>query len=92
MSAYQQPAETAPQKPKKRIFRWFFLAIQVLFLVWIIAGGNSANDNVDCGTLSAQACSDAAAVGTGIGIALIVILWVIVDIILGITYLIFRKK
>lgn len=77
-------------KKKKRIFRWVFLAVQLLFLIWVISG--IAADDVDCNGLSAQACSDANAVGTGIGVALILVLWVIVDVVLGLTYLIFRKK
>jgi len=84
-------AVSTPPKKKRKIFRWVFLAIQVLFLIWIIAGSNSGG-SADCGSLDAQTCSDAAAVGTGIGIMLILVLWVIVDIILALTYLIFRKR
>lgn len=85
-----QPA-VAPKK-KRHIFRWVFLAIQALFLIWIIAGATSANSSADCGGLDAQTCADATAVGTGIGVALIIGLWVAVDIILGITWLIVRKR
>jgi uncharacterized membrane protein len=37
-----------------------------------------------------QTCQDASHVGTGIGIALIIVLWAVVDVILGITYLVVR--
>ena len=88
--SYQQ-TPVAPPKEKRHIFRWVFLAIQVLFLVWII-GGLSAT-GPECGpSLSAEACQAAQGIGTGIGVALIVALWIAVDFILGITYLIFRKK
>jgi len=33
----------------------------------------------DCGSLSKQAGRDASAVGTGIGIATIIVIWVVVD-------------
>jgi hypothetical protein len=85
---------TQPEAKKKRhIFRWVFLAIQVLFLVWIISGiaGNSDSCADQAGD-ALDACQAGTAVGTGIGVALIIGLWVAVDVILGITYLIIRKK
>ena len=84
------PTETKPKK-KKRIFMWFFLAVQILFLIWIIAGiaGNSG-DATDCGSLSQQACNDAADVGTGIGVFLILVFWVIVDVLLFIPWVIVK--
>jgi hypothetical protein len=41
--AYQQAA--APRR-KRRVFLWIFLAIQVLFIVWIIAGIATRNPSV----------------------------------------------
>lgn len=31
------PTQTAPPKPRKkrRVFLWFYLALQVIFLIWI---------------------------------------------------------
>lgn len=89
------PAAAAEPTPRKRrhIFRWFFLAVQALFVVWIISGVNSAADNCDgeVGELL-EACQAGTAVGASIGVGMIVALWVAVDVILGITYLIFRKR
>lgn len=71
---------------------WVFLAIQALFLVWIISGAASAGDN--CAGLTGDdlaACEAGTAVGAGIGVALIIGLWVAVDIILGIIYLVVRS-
>jgi hypothetical protein len=76
-------------KRKKRIFLWFFLAVQALFLIWIIAGA-SGSDPTDCGTLSKQACQDASDVGTGIGVILIILFWCIVDFLLAVGYGIYR--
>ena len=85
--------EPAAPKRKKRIFMWVFLAVQLLFVIWLIAGVNNASDNCsgrvgDALTL----CQNATGVGTGIGIFLILILWTIVDVILGVTYLITRRR
>lgn len=90
MSTSVQPTETA-EKPRKkrRIFLWFFLAIQVLFLVWIFAGVGGS-EATDCGTLSKKACQDATDIGTGLGVALILVFWCIVDFLLAVGYVIYR--
>jgi len=79
-------------KKPRRYFPWVFLAIQLLFVIWIVSAivGNSGDPVGDCGSLSQQACNDAESVGTGIGVALVVILWLVVDFILAITYLVFK--
>jgi Protein of unknown function (DUF2510) len=85
-----QPS-AAPPKKRPRIFMWVFLAIQALFLVWIIGGiASGSGTPKHCGSLSQHACNTAANVGTGIGVALIVGLWIVVDFLLGVTYLIVR--
>lgn len=86
------PEQGAPKR-KKRIFMWVFLAIQLLFIIWIIAGVNNASDNCagkvgDALTL----CQNATGVGAGIGVFFIVFFWLMVDVILGITYLITRRR
>lgn len=82
---------SVPTKKKKRIFMWFFLAVQVLFIVWIVAGvGGASGDATDCGSLSQQACNDARDVGTGIGVIMIIVFWMIVDFLLAVGYGIYR--
>ena len=99
--------ETAPSRKKRRVFLWIFLAIQALFVVWIIAG--SASSGPDTGSQVAQMCaghswyplysshadciksggellSGASDVGKGIGVAFIIVFWMIVDVILGVCY------
>jgi hypothetical protein len=78
--------------PDWRIFTYIILAINAIFLIWIIAGTTSSNSTKDCGSLSAQACNDAQNVGKGIGATLIIILWVLVDIILLVLWLITNRK
>lgn len=78
--------------PDWRIFTYFILIMNIVFLIWIIAGANSSTSKKDCGTLSAQACHDATNVGKGIGIALVIGLWVAFDVIFGIIWLITNRK
>jgi hypothetical protein len=74
-----------------RKFSWVILAINALFLIWIIAA--VAGSDANCGPeLSAQACQDATAIGTGLGVAVIIFLWAMVDVILGVVWLVTRKK
>jgi hypothetical protein len=129
----------APPRKKRRVFMWVFLAIQVIFIIWIATGigGNSksmnqgvtASDRAQatqmCGnggwqylspsdslsgagtkstknyTSEAQCLTDqakdnaaldrgASTAGTAIGVGLIIVLWVILDVILGIGFLIYR--
>lgn len=80
-----------PVKKKRRIFLWFFLAIQVLFIIWIIAGASSGSGQPDdCGTLSAETCNTASDAGTAIGVFLVIVFWMIVDFLLGVGYAIYR--
>ncbi|GAA1436421.1 hypothetical protein GCM10009601_63710 [Streptomyces thermospinosisporus] len=68
------------------------LAIQVLFLLWVIAGlANSATSD-DCRGMTGdelELCRDAGFIGTTTGAGLLVGLWVAVDVILGFSYLIY---
>ncbi|MFD8117114.1 hypothetical protein [Streptomyces microflavus] len=84
---------TATPPKKRRVFLWFFLAVQALFIVWLITGVNSASGSEDCGGLTGSAltdCESANDVGTVIGVGLIITLWAAVDVILGISYGIYR--
>jgi hypothetical protein len=91
--AVQTQAEATARK-RRHIFRWVFLAIQVLFLVWIIAGAASSS-SASCAGLKGAAlhtCHDAGHVGTAIGVGLIIFLWAAVDLILGVGYLVFGRR
>jgi hypothetical protein len=86
------PEQRAPKR-KKRIFMWVFLAIQALFIIWIITGISNVSNNCvgrvgDALTL----CQNATNAGAGIGVFFIVFFWVMVDVILGVTYLITRRR
>jgi hypothetical protein len=91
---------------RRRIFLWFFLALQVLFIVWLIAGTASTGGGINAsvvaqchhqaagmGMSQAQCVSflgGAAKTGTALGAAVVVIVWVVVDFLVGLSYGIYR--
>lgn len=75
---------------KKRVFFWFFVTVQIMFLFWTIAGISAGSDTSSCTGEFAEACKDGAEVGTFIGVALVFAGWMIVDIILGIMRLVYK--
>lgn len=90
---WEAPAPPPPDSPRKRhrIFLWIFLAVQVIFLIWVIFGiASGAGDPVECGTLTTAECNDASDVGTAIGVGILIAIWAAVDIILGFSYAIYR--
>jgi hypothetical protein len=120
---YQPPQQpqpyTAPRYPasgprkKRRVFLWVFLAVQVLFLIWIITGvaehpaGPTAaqqaaqqcanngwyplfKSQADCQVHYANGLNEAGDVGKGLGVAVIVAVWFVVDFFLGLGYGIYR--
>lgn len=83
-------SEVAPKK-KRRVFLWFFLVVQILFVIWAVAGVSAgAGTPQDCGTLSDEACNAATDFGTSIGVALIVFVWVVADFFLAVMYGVYR--
>ncbi|WP_149548091.1 hypothetical protein [Streptomyces marokkonensis] len=93
-NGHQQDGTTPKPKKRRRVFLWFFLAVQILFLIWVIAGAASGSGTPDeCRSLTGDGlklCEDANDVGTTIGVGLVIGLWAAVDVILGFTYLIYR--
>jgi len=93
--ARAQAWDATPQRKRRRIFPWVFLAIQVLFLVLIISAAHSSHNQsvADCATqsaLSSKDCQSASDAGTAIGVGVLVAFWVAFDLIVGITYAIIR--
>jgi hypothetical protein len=104
--ATTEATATAQPRKRRRVFLWVFLAIQALFIIWLIVGGASTGGSIHAsvaaqclheakgmGMTQAQCISwlgGAAKTGTAIGAALIVVLWTVVDIILGISYGVYR--
>jgi hypothetical protein len=93
-----------PPRKRRRVFLWVFLAVQVLFLIWVIGGAASAGGIHSqavayCHAHPSSYVSFAECVsayggggkaGAAIGVGIIVALWVAADIILGIGYGVYR--
>jgi predicted RNA-binding Zn-ribbon protein involved in translation (DUF1610 family) len=78
--------------PGWRVFTYVILVINLCFLVWVIAGAAGANGHAsDCGSLDQQTCDSARDVGTSIGVGLVFVFWAVVDVILGIIWLVTRS-
>ena len=65
------------------ITRILFWGFNIFMIIWIFAGYNSAIDGMENMT---DAEATGAAIGTGIGVTLLVMIWVLGDIILGLFY------
>lgn len=88
------PQTSHPPRKRRRVFPWVFLAVQILFLIWVITGAASGSGTpAECRGRTGDAlelCEDASDVGTAIGVGLMIALWAAVDIILGLAYIVFR--
>lgn len=119
---YQQPPQRhayapgpygpPPTRRKRRVFLWVFLAIQLLFILWIVVGiatvhtgpthaqlvSGCYNHNwfplfksqADCVKHYGGALNDAGTAGKAIGVGLIIAVWFVVDVILGISYGVYK--
>jgi hypothetical protein len=103
--ATTEAAATAQPRKRRRVFMWIFLAIQAAFIAWVISaaasgGGIHADVAAQClkqaqgmGMTQAQCISwlgGASKAGVAVGVALQIVLWTITDIILGISYGVYR--
>jgi hypothetical protein len=90
----QQPYQQAPApRKRRRVFVWVFLAIQVLFIAWVIAGaasGHGAAASCHDQYLTHAQCANASEAGTAIGVGIIIVFWAVADVILGVSYGIWR--
>jgi len=102
----------AGSRKKRRVFLWVFLAVQALFIAWIIVGVATVHtgptqaqltqgcynhnwyplfkSQADCVQHYGGALRDAGNAGKAIGVGIIIAFWVAVDVILGISYGIYR--
>ncbi|MCM2576159.1 hypothetical protein [Streptomyces meridianus] len=89
----------------KSWFLWFFLAVQLVFIIWLAVGlGDATGTLQDCSGLSkeippgevlspydkCQTENAGTETGTTIGAGLVIGLWVAVDFILAVSYGIYR--
>lgn len=82
------------RKPKRGIFgkiiKYTFILFNILMGWWLVAGMQAASKIVDTTQNAAEHAG--AAIGTGLGAAMIIGLWVFGDIILGLFVLFTRPK
>ena len=81
------------RKPKRGFFgklvKWGFIIFNILMVVWLISGIGAATEGMD---VMSEAERAGATIGTGIGVALILGIWLIGDVILGLFVLFTRPK
>jgi hypothetical protein len=85
---YSTALSTPKPRRKRRVFLWVFLAIQAIFVIWLISAGFSTDHAVTHCT--GFDCKGATETGSAIGIGLVVAFWAFVDIIIGGGYAVFR--
>jgi hypothetical protein len=73
-----------------KFVKWTFIAFNILMIFWVFAGFNVASETMQ-GTVN-DAEKAGAAIGSTIGMGMIVILWALGDIILGMFVLFTRRK
>lgn len=88
------PPPPPPARKGHRVFLWSFLAIQVIFIAWVVAGLASGSGTAEaCSGLtgdSLKVCEDTDALGTTIGVGLIVGIWLATDFIVAVMYAMYR--
>jgi len=73
-----------------KVVKWTFVVFNVLMLIWLIGGLASAGNAMSGAVNDAERAG--AAIGTTIGMGLILALWAAGDVILGIFVLLTRRK
>jgi hypothetical protein len=73
-----------------KLVKWTFIAFNILMIFWVIAGLNVASETMQDTVNDAEKAG--AAIGSTIGMGMIVILWALGDIILGMFVLFTRRK
>lgn len=72
-----------------KLFKWGFVLFNILMVLWLYGGMHSATKGME--NLSGAEHAGAA-IGTGIGAAIILVIWVVGDVILGLFVLFTRPK
>ncbi|OOR99201.1 hypothetical protein B0187_05435 [Haemophilus paracuniculus] len=82
------------KKPKRsflgKIIKWIFILFNLLMIFWVVGGSMSAGDTINSAT--SEAAKAGATIGAGLGLSMVLGLWVIGDIIIGILVFLTRPK
>jgi len=80
-------------KPKRgffgKVFKWLFILFNILMIIWLIGGVGASTEGIDTMT---EVEKTGTAIGTGLGVMMLMSIWVIGDIILGLFVLFTRPK
>jgi hypothetical protein len=79
--------------PRWRKATWALVIFSLLMLLWIVVGVAGVSDN--CAGMTGQeleTCQAATAIGGGIGVTVLIIIWFIGFIVLGLIWLMSRPK
>ena len=82
------------RKPKRgvfgKLFLWLFYLYNAFMAWWLISGSMEASKVID--TAASEAEKAGAAIGTGMGVTMILIIWVIGAVITGLLAIMTRPK
>lgn len=73
-----------------KLVKWVFIGFNILMLIWLFAGMNAAGDAMENTINEAERAG--AAIGTTIGMGLVLFIWAVGDVVLGILVLLTRRK
>lgn len=73
-----------------KVIKWLFIIFNILMIIWLVTGLGAAGDAMNNTVNEAEKAG--AAIGTTIGMGLILVVWAFGDIILGILVLLTRRK
>jgi hypothetical protein len=98
---WRAPVQIAPPKKKMRTLSWVIIGFNVLMLVWMVGGSISAANHANCAAETGteffsqadaqDVCEGATAIGTGIAVFGLLFLTMMVDVILGVIWIVTRK-
>lgn len=82
------------KKPKRgffgKTFKWLFILFNILIVIWLFSAIGGTADVVNTATSEAEKAG--AAVGTAIGMSMLLMFWAVGDVILGALVLFTRPK
>jgi len=82
------------KKPQRsaigKIIKYCFIGFNILMLIWFITGMGEAADTASAAHSEAEQAG--AAIGTGLGAMMLLLIWVFGDIVLGLLTLLTRPK
>ena len=73
-----------------KLVKWIFIGFNVLIIFWLFAGFGAISDSMENTANDAERAG--AAIGSTIGMGMIIVLWALGDIILGMFVLFTRRK